>query len=226
MKRVKKLQEKGFYILEAKNAANTHFIENEREVDQFLIFANSHFREFVDIYDYCITPTGWHLLIRIKNSSAIISAYETIQYRRNKTARLQNVNLILSNQVRMLRLRMTRWTNKKRGRKGNASMQVFRKYILDTLEEGLEQIQNVRNQGINLEQPLEKYQALADNYEIKDYDHQVKQKMSSKNRVGKRSSFLKCLRLGDYVTTHLEKWIKATLEMHSMGDESAFVMRV
>ena len=46
MKRVKKLQEKGFYILEAKNAANTHFIENEREVDQFLIFANSHFREF------------------------------------------------------------------------------------------------------------------------------------------------------------------------------------
>ncbi len=225
MKRVKKLQEKGFSILEAKNAANTHFVENEREVDQFLIFANSHFRQFVDIYDYCITTTGRHLLIKIKNSSTIISAYETIQLRRNKTARFQNVNLILSNQVRMLRLRMTRWTNKNRGRKGNASIQVFRKYILDTLEEGLEHIQNVRNQGINLEQPLKKYQSLADNYEIKDID-QVKQKMSSKNRVGKRSSFLKCLRLGDYVTTHLEKWIKATLEMHSMGDESAFVMRV
>ncbi len=206
MKRVKKLQEKGFYILEAKNTANTHFVENEQEVDQFLIFANSHFRQFVDIYDYCITPTGRHLLIKIKNSSTIISAYETIQLRRNKTARFQNVNLILSNQVRMLRLRMTRWTNKNRGRKGNASMQVFRKYILDTLEEGLEHIQNVRNQGINLEQPLEKYQPLADNYEIKDID-QVRQKMSSKNREGKRISFLKCLRLGDYVTTHLEKWI-------------------
>ena len=101
MKRVKKLQEKGFSILEAKNAANTHFVENEREVDQFLIFANSHFRQFVDIYDYCITPTGRHLLIKIKNSSTIISAYETIQLRRNKTARFQNVNLILSNQVRM-----------------------------------------------------------------------------------------------------------------------------
>ena len=87
---------------------------------------------------------------------------------------------------------MTRWTNKNRGRKGNASIQVFRKYILDTLEEGLEHIQNVRNQGINLEQPLEKYQPLADNYEIKDID-QVRQKMSSKNREGKRSSIFEML---------------------------------
>lgn len=227
MKRIKELHGGGLYILEARNAANTHLVENEKEVDQFLIFANSHFRQFMDICDYCITPTGWLLLIRIKNSTKVIKTYISIQQSRNKQVRLSQVGQIISNQVRLFRLRMTRWTNKQRGRKGNASMQVYRRYTLDSLEEGIEYIDRLRNHRIDLDQPLQKYQAPIENYEISD--NVVYEKMSSgshRSQHGKNKLYLKCLKIGDYVSLYLDNWIRRTRKIHQMAYRTSKVLKI
>lgn len=219
MKKVKKIQGNGFYLLEGINSASTHLIENQVELDQFLIFVNAHFRHYMTIYDYCVTPVGWNLLVKIKDDKTVLKIYEGTQKRKNKALRLNSVCLIISNQVRLFRSRMTNWTNRKRGREGNASKSVYRRYIFDSLEEGQSYIKKVRNQELNLDQRNPRYRAIESHFDEDNMITLNSEKLSSKSaqeNIITRKVYLDYLEICDYVLTRLEKWINLTNRKHGV----------
>lgn len=215
MRKVKELQGNGFYVLEGVNAANTTFVQDQEEVDQFLVFVNSHFKNYMTIYDYCITPVGWNLLVKINNPQNVLRTYELTQNRRNRPLRHSKVWKIISNQVRMFRSRMTNWTNRKRKREGNASKTVYSRYIFETLEEGVSYIEKVRNRELNLDQPNPKYKVI-DSHLSLDVDSPNLSSKSSQLSEKKQVVHLQCLRISDYVTRLLGNWIEQTFLKHSL----------
>ncbi len=215
MRKVKELQGNGFYVLEGINAANTTLVQDQEEVDQFLVFVNAHFKDYMTIYDYCITSVGWNLLVKINNPQKVLRTYELIQNRRNRPLRFDNVWMIVSNQVRLFRSRMTNWTNRKRKREGNASKTVYSRYIFETLEEGVSYIEKVRNRELSLDQPNPHYRVINSHLNL-DVNSPKLSSKSSQDRKTKQELYLDCLKIGDYVTRHLGNWIDRTFSKHSL----------
>lgn len=209
-----KLQAGGIYALEAHNCARNHFVENKLEVDQFLIFINGYLKDYMSVLEYRIRPTGWHLLVRIKSTKEVLMSYQKLQLRKGKAVRFHEVWQIISERVRLFRSHFTKWVDKSRGREGNASKGVYRRFSFESLEEVERHIDQLRNSHMQPAQPNAKYQA---NKIYFDNDGQIainKHILSSKafQEGGNLLSDggLLCLKICDYLNHSIIGWISRT----------------
>lgn len=218
MKKVSRVQAGGFYVFEAHNCARNHLIEQKSEVEQFLRFVNGYLKDYMQILEYRISPTCWRLVVRIKSKSTVLKTYQLLQLRKGKSARFDEVWHIISERIRLFRSHFTKWVDKNRGREGNASKGVYKRFAFDSLEEAQQYIDEIRNYEMKPSQPNIKYQAKSEYF---DRDGEIaKQKFlltSAHYQTGKRlleDGGLKCLKILNYINEMMENWINQTKKLH------------
>lgn len=225
MKTVKEIKGNCTYVFQGVCCANTHFVENKRESDQFLHYVNRYLGDYMYVLEFCISGTGWTLLVKTKSTVTIKKNYlKRIERMKNeKTVCLDRVSDIISNSIRLMRSHFTRWTNSIRSRKGNSSKRRFLRYVFSSLAEAKSYIRSIRNQKIDLEQENIRYRANRSHFDEDSEISKNQEDMSSKiyqeregNSVGKTI----CLKIMKYVDDKLEKWIIATCEVYKFGYET------
>lgn len=214
-----------FYVLEGICAANTHFVENKAESDQFLKYVRRYLSPYLKVYDFSITKKGWVLVIRTKCDSTIEKQYAIGQNRKNssKVIREKSVWNIVSDAIRLMRSHFTRWTNRRRERQGNASMRVYRRYMFKSYEEARKYVERVRNQKIDMEQGNNRYKANSDRF---DEDGHIKANQGclaspfyrSKRRADNQVR-INFLQIEEYLNRKLEKLIMRTCAVHGIAFE-------
>ena len=148
MIKARQIQGNGIYVLEGVCCANTHFVENKKEVKIFLNLVSKRLGQYMKILEYVITPSGWQLIVKTKSEKQIMKNYLN-KIRGDQPKRvLDSPSKVISEAVRILRSRFTNITNPLRGREGNPSKRVYQKYLFCTFSEAKEYIKKVRNQQI------------------------------------------------------------------------------
>lgn len=227
MKTVRKINGKCIYVFQGVCCANTHFVENKRESDQFLHYVKRYLGEYMYILEFSISGNGWTLLVKTKSSAIIRKNYLSKNERLKKkvTARLEGVSYIISNAIRLMRSHFTRWTNSIRSRKGNASKRRFLRYVFSSVAEAKSYIRSIRNQKIDLEQENMRYQANRSHFDEDGEISKNQEDMSSKiyqDREGNSVGKTICLKIMKYIDDKLEKWIIATCEVYKLGYETGW----
>lgn len=229
MEEVKHLMGQGVYLLCAESAANTHLIENKQELQILLNMITNRLSRYLAILDYSITPTGWHVLVRLKSHSTIMKNYLSGQDFKKKDAKriCANANEVISETIRLLRSHFTNITNIMRGRKGNGSKGVFRKYIFRNTEEAQSHIELIRNSGVNMEQPRKRYRANDNNYDEDGLIGKSKELLNSQAfHDGQKSIYAlfgKCIKVFDSKGSWFGEVIRSTCRMYGIDLEGIFL---
>lgn len=220
MIKIKQIEHNSIYLLEGLCTANTHFIENEKEVRIFLNLINRRLGQYMSILEYVIKPTGWQLIVKTKSEYKIKTSYFNQLKRKNIRPKrvLNSVNLIISEAIRILRSRFTNITNPLRGREGNASKKVFQKYQFSSIEEARKYIRKIRDREVSLDQPNMKYQANPRYFDQKGELLRNPELLSSKSFHEEKSQSLckafKWIKRYDFLGLGFEKSISKTIQKY------------
>ena len=214
-----------FYVLEGICSANTHFIENKAESDQFLKFVGRYLSHYVKVYDFSITKKGWILVIRTKCDSTIEKQYAKRQKQKNnsKVTKEMSVWNIVSDAIRLMRSHFTRWTNRRRERQGNSSLRVYRRYLFEDYEEASKYVERIRNQEIEMEQSNNRYRANSDHFDEDGHIRANQGCLASpfyrrRRRDGSQLG-IKFLQIEEYLNRKLELLIRRTCAVHGITFE-------
>jgi len=164
MKRIKKCKAKGLYIFEGRVSANSTYFENKSECKKFLIYANHYLKEVLTIHEFVLTRHGWHMLVRVKHKSKIITFAEG----NIKGAKNQKIEVwrVVSEQIRLFLSTYVRVVNKFRGRTGVLVHSSYKRFYFEHVAEAQEHINKMREQLLDLSQRNKKYRGKRSHWEI------------------------------------------------------------
>lgn len=222
MKNAKQIHGGGIYVIQAECTANTHFIENKDEAKIFLNQLDDRIRHYMEVLEYNLMPNGWQILVRIKSEKSIFKYYQQKLQRRDIPPKKSfvTVSQVISEEIRILRSRFTNITNPRRGRQGNASKRVYQKYIFESVEAARKFIGKTRDGQNTLKAQSQRYQADRKHFDEDGQLKKSKEILTSKAFQDKSNSALKYslgfLRVYDYLSDELEKWIRMTCDFHEI----------
>lgn len=156
MKKIKQIKAGGLYLFSGEVAANSNFIESQREAKQFLIYANWFLKDYLTVYDFVISRSGWHMLVKLKAADAIFEAY----YDQNSEKLEQMVWKLVSQKVRLFLSCYVRVVNKLRGRTGTLVHSTYERFYFEDFQEAQKAIDAIRNDRFKIYSRRKKYTGL------------------------------------------------------------------
>lgn len=205
MKKIKKLQENGFYIFTGQSNANSCFIEKIIHARKFLVYANYFLLNYISIYDYLITKNGWTLLVKIKYK------------KNNEINELDEVWRVISERMRLFLSTFVRVTNKQKGRTGCLVHSSYERYYFESKKEAMCYIAKIRNQKIKHYSKRKKYRGLKTHYKISINKIKGSIFLCSKEvrrKKTKMMDFVEVLELNSLRDLVVEKFVDYTINSH------------
>ncbi len=214
MKKIKKIQATGFYLLQGRSSANSCFIESLEDSRSFLRYANYYLKDYVTIYEYLLTQDGWLMLVRIRPmgefpESAVqdgIACWRIISER---------IRLLLSTYVRV--------SNRAKGRTGSLVHSSYERYYFERLSEGIRVINDIRHQRLKLYEGKKKYRGLKWHYRIPARLGKGSVLLCSRDvRRKKKEAYkmLECLAFKGFTKLVLQDFIETTKSLQIIQNHS------
>lgn len=219
MKKIKKMQAQGFYILEGNASANSLFFEDFEEMEHFQILANRYLSKYMRIMEYCLKPEGWKLVVRIKDPRTIKSNFTKFTNSERKL-KITKIWEMLSEIIRIWQHQFVKWSNRKKGRTGSLVGNPYKRYYFDSSQEALDEIQDIRDEKIDVGQNLVQFRPDLSTF---DKDDKIKinswvsaSKMAQSKLIVLQKIGLKCLYLWEVSDFLLQKFVAKTHEIHNL----------
>lgn len=157
MIKTEEIHQGGFYIFESRVSANSNYIENIKEAKQLLIYARYYLKSYLIIHDYIITKDGWQFAVEINMQQQFEEASEDWD---------TNIELIISERIRLWLSTYVKRINYWRNRKGVLVRDNYRRYYFETLDAATIHLNKMRKQKVKLYQKNKKYRGLKSHYKI------------------------------------------------------------
>lgn len=158
MRKIREIQEEGFYILQGRAAAGSVFIEDLAEAKKFLELVNKRLHGFLKVRDFLLTKNSWTLLCEVGTRKEILASYAR-QFNANEKGKLMDVWRIISEQIRHILSIFVKYTNWKQGRTGGKVHSNYERFIFETEIEAEGFIKKMKNQILNHEPKLKRYRS-------------------------------------------------------------------
>lgn len=227
MKSVKNLESGGFYLLKGISAANTLFFEDFEEKIKFQKMIEKYLSNMIEIREYCLKPDGWTLLVKLKDERTIKKHFDLMKSgSASKGANFVKIWEKISEMVRIMLSQYSKWANRKRGRIGSLVGNSYQRFYFETGEEALEKLTEMREDKVNLKQPLKRFRPkmkhydkdgkIASNTWIKT-SRMVQEKLISLQEIG-----LNSLILWEASLVMVSKLVEFTLNLHITKKSTKF----
>lgn len=221
MKKLKKMEEKGFYLLEGVAAANSQLFEDFEEMNKFQSMVNRYLSDYMYIKEYCLKPDGWRMIVRIKDQRTVNTHFEAFKSNsKNRVHAFSELWEKLSEMVRICLNQYARWVNLKRNREGKLFGKTYKRSYFESMEEAKKEITNIRDEKIELSQrnpkfrPDEKY--YDESGEIGKNSWITSSKMVQLGKVILQEIGLKCLYLWEIADSVLHELVTFTIAIYEV----------
>lgn len=217
---LKKMEEKGFYLLEGRAAANSLLFEDIQELEKFQKMVNRYLSNYMYIKEYCLKPDGWRMIVKIKDERTVNKHFDEFKSG-SKTQKSSFSELWekLSEMVRICLNQYARWVNLKRGREGKLFGKTYSRYYFESIEEAKNEIDDLREEKIELSQKTSRFKPDQSYY---DKDGEIAKspwwktsKLVQKGIISVQDIGLKCLYLWAFSDSVLQDLIDFTLSFYS-----------
>lgn len=221
MKKIKKMEEKGFYLLEGKAAANSLLFEDREEMIKFQLMVDRYLSKYMYIKEYCFKPEGWRMIVTIKDERTVNNHFEEFKSK-SKTKKNSYSELWekLSEMVRICMNQYAKWINQKRDREGKLFGKTYQRTYFESMEEAKNEISDIREEKIIVSQRNSKFRP---NYKYYDNDQEISRnpwcrssKMAQLKIVSVQEIGLKCLYLWDITDSVLQDLVKFTKSIYEI----------
>lgn len=212
MIKIKKVSAKGYYLFQGKASANSSFIEDLEEGNQFIIRANYYFKGYLKIHDYLLTQDGWSFIVKINSANSI---KKLISLNNDEVFDSDEIWRIISERMRIFLSTFVKFTNKKQGRTGSKVHSTYERFMFETLKEAKSYIEKLRKGLIKQCQSRKKYRAIKSHYKISKKLGNGSIFLSSgklSKRIEKCKEKLKVLEIKGFKKHVLKRLIKSTLK--------------
>ena len=160
MKKVKELQENGFYAIQINASASSALVEKVNHAKKFIKLVDNRLVGFAVVYDFLITVDCIFLILKIESQRKVLENYQDQRERSNKANReldYEEVWRIISEQFRQLISIYVKWFNKDTGRSGSMVARNYERFYFEDSYEASTYIMNLKNEKLRKSQKKKKY---------------------------------------------------------------------